>query len=120
MATRIQQRRLLGAGAFAGHTPLLLPSLQYSRHRLPAHFRTVSSIATTPKPASPNEQETADPPLAITWPHKGWDENLILNIKLTHRKPRTLGDHFAWRVTRICRYRTPSPTLIFTSTNPPQ
>lgn len=42
-------------------------------------------------------------PVSLTWPYKGWDEQIIHGVMPGHHKPRTISDHFAWRVTQICR-----------------
>ncbi len=62
--------------------------------------------------------------LPLTWPHKGWDDKVVLEVVPSHREPRTLSDQIAWRVIRLCRYVeactscSPAPTpysLIFLS-----
>ena len=46
------------------------------------------------------------PTLHVTWPHKGWDDGVVLDVIPSHREPVTVGDHFAWRLTKVCRYVT--------------
>lgn len=42
--------------------------------------------------------------LPLTWPHEGWNENVLLNVVPSHREPRTFGDWVAWKIVRTCRY----------------
>ena len=41
--------------------------------------------------------------LPLTWPHKGWDDKVVLEVVPSHREPRTLSDKIAWRAIRLCR-----------------
>jgi len=41
--------------------------------------------------------------LPLTWQHTGWTEKMLLEVVPSHRKPRTFGDKFAWKLTRVCR-----------------
>ncbi|KUI68900.1 Alternative oxidase, mitochondrial [Cytospora mali] len=38
------------------------------------------------------------------WPHHGYTEAEMLAVEPGHREPVTLGDRFAWRLMRICRW----------------
>ncbi len=38
------------------------------------------------------------------WPHHGWTEEEMSSIVAQHREAKTLGDKFAWRLVRTCRY----------------
>lgn len=42
--------------------------------------------------------------LPLTWPHEGWNENVLLNVVPSHREPRTFGDWIAWKIVRTCRF----------------
>ncbi|KAK4449803.1 putative alternative oxidase [Podospora aff. communis PSN243] len=44
------------------------------------------------------------PTLHVTWPHQGWDDRVVLGVVPSHRKPVTVGDHLAWRLTKMCRW----------------
>ncbi|OAA58516.1 alternative oxidase [Niveomyces insectorum RCEF 264] len=38
------------------------------------------------------------------WPHPGFTEAEMVSVEPAHRPPVTLGDHFAWRFMRFCRW----------------
>ncbi|KAK3903380.1 mitochondrial alternative oxidase [Staphylotrichum tortipilum] len=38
----------------------------------------------------------AQPSVHLTWPHKGWDDKVVLEVVPSHREPRTLSDRIAW------------------------
>ncbi|KAJ4289298.1 inducible alternative oxidase 2 [Collariella sp. IMI 366227] len=39
--------------------------------------------------------------LPLTWPHKGWDEKVVLEVVPSHRKPRNMSDRVALRLVRF-------------------
>jgi hypothetical protein len=59
--------------------------------------KAFSSKETAAQPASPTG-------VSLSWPHKGWDDDVVLQVTPSHRKPRTAGDRIAWRLTRVCRW----------------
>jgi len=61
-----------------------------------ATSKTFSSKKIATQPASPAT-------VSLSWPHKGWDDD-VLQVILSHRKPRSAGDRLAWRLTRVCRW----------------
>ncbi len=38
------------------------------------------------------------------WPHPGYTHQEMLDVTPGHRVPVTLGDKFAWKFMRFCRY----------------
>ncbi|KIW27816.1 alternative oxidase, mitochondrial [Cladophialophora immunda] len=38
------------------------------------------------------------------WVHHGYTEEEMLNVQPAHREPKTMGDWFAWKLIRFCRY----------------
>ncbi|KAK3389957.1 mitochondrial alternative oxidase [Podospora didyma] len=94
-----------------------LATLRISQHsyRRQLHTRSASTttatetekdaltIATEADPDAPEGQTPVDI-VHLTWPHKGWTEDVLHAVIPSHRAPRTAGDRFAWRVTRICRW----------------
>ncbi|KIX09547.1 alternative oxidase, mitochondrial [Rhinocladiella mackenziei CBS 650.93] len=38
------------------------------------------------------------------WSHRGYTEEEMLSVVPAHREPKTLGDRFAWKLIRICRW----------------
>lgn len=52
-------------------------------------------------PAKETENIRTTPP---AWPHHGSTEAAMLAVEPGHRPPVTLGDRFAWRLMRICRW----------------
>ncbi|KXX80016.1 Alternative oxidase, mitochondrial [Madurella mycetomatis] len=58
--------------------------------------RPVSTLTARTKQTVPVKQTTAFGSLPLTWPHKGWDDNVVLEVVPSHRKPRTMGDRVAW------------------------
>lgn len=52
-------------------------------------------------PAKETENIRTTPP---AWPHHGSTEAAMLAVEPGHRAPVTLGDKFAWRLMRICRW----------------
>lgn len=70
---------------------------------LPRLIHSVSQHRTARALKTSAEQGTRLGNLPLTWPHTGWTEKMLLDVVPSHREPRTLGDKFAWRVTRLCR-----------------
>ncbi|KAK3290533.1 uncharacterized protein B0H64DRAFT_412741 [Chaetomium fimeti] len=67
-------------------------------------IRLSTTAIITPREKTLLAKEAAasgSPPL--TWPHKGWDDKVVLEVVPSHRKPRTLSDRIAWRMIRACR-----------------
>lgn len=52
-------------------------------------------------PAKETENIRTTPP---AWPHHGSTEAAMLAVQPGHRPPVTLGDRFAWRLMRLCRW----------------
>lgn len=52
-------------------------------------------------PANETENIRTTPP---AWPHHGVTEAAMLAVEPGHRAPTTLGDRFAWRLMRLCRW----------------
>lgn len=52
-------------------------------------------------PAKETENIRTTPP---AWPHHGSTEAAMLAVEPGHRPPVTLGDRFAWRLMRLCRW----------------
>lgn len=95
------------------------------------HPRTISTSKTSEKPAiafttgpvspvipatragTPSASTTevrdgnAFATLPLTWPHDGWNKDVLLNVVPSHREPRTFGDWIAWKIVRTCRFVHP-------------
>ncbi|KAK3312236.1 mitochondrial alternative oxidase [Apodospora peruviana] len=97
-------RRALAGGRGKPTSPLFRLSetlLSRAQHR-PARLLATAAISKHEKTLDKNTTGLGSLPL--TWPHKGWTEKMLLDVVPSHREPRTVGDRFAWRVTRICRW----------------
>jgi hypothetical protein len=100
---------------------LTLPPHQSStiKHTIRAQqlpFRLSSTAISHRQEIAPARQTSGLGSLPLTWPHKGWDDKVVLEVVPSHREPRTLSDKIAWRVIRLCRYvraSSPPPPLFF-------
>jgi hypothetical protein len=107
MAHRIRAaHNLLWLQHRASGPPLSPPSLAPGRQLRIQYYQV--RLSSTVIPQSEDDAVLAkktsafgSPPL--TWPHKGWDDKVVLEVIPSHRKPRTLNDRIAWRVISICR-----------------
>jgi len=60
-------------------------------------------------PAKETEHIRQTPP---AWPHHGYTYQEMLDVQPGHREPVTLGDKFAWKFMRFCRYVTTITTSL--------
>lgn len=65
---------------------------------------TTPTTTTRRQDSIPAKQTAGFGSLQLTWPHKGWKDDVVLEVVPSHRKPRTLGDKFAWGAIKICRW----------------
>lgn len=99
------QGRALGSRSFTAASSLATP--QQSQTRLSATAAALPGLD-LPKRAP------AQPSLPLTWPHKGWDDKVVLEVVPSHREPRTLSDRIAWRAIRLCRLVFPCLSRLIT------
>ena len=115
MASRLLLCLDSGPRARLAWSAFVLPGL-FVTTRHPGICQSGARTISTTKPPKQEDislnKASASNGLHLTWPHKGWDDTVVLDVVPSHRKPRTVGDHFAWKVTRICRQVHPATLRI--------
>lgn len=84
------------------------PGPPFSTTQQPQIRLSTTVITPTLKADLAKEAATSGSP-PLTWPHKGWDDKVVLEVVPSHRQPRTLSDWIAWRMIRACRRVTLFP-----------
>ncbi|EHA52856.1 Alternative oxidase, mitochondrial precursor [Pyricularia oryzae] len=105
--------KLCSAKQFTHLAKVVTPALSYQASSVysanlprlaasPRLFSTTSSAQLRDFfPVKETEHIRQTPP---TWPHHGLTEKEMVDVVPGHRKPRTLGDKFAWSLVRISRW----------------
>ncbi|KAL1856896.1 hypothetical protein VTK73DRAFT_8210 [Phialemonium thermophilum] len=90
--------------ALAAHARPILPAAQH-QHNAPSGPRSFSTTSATQLRDFFPPKETnfirRTPP---AWPHPGYTMEEMLAVVPGHREPKTVGDWFAWKLVRLCRW----------------
>ncbi len=97
---RLQERDLRSRLALSPYQSTTLRHLGAQQHQI----RLSTTAIPQRQEIALGKQTSGLASLPLTWPHKGWDDKVVLEVVPSHREPRTLSDKIAWRAIRLCRW----------------